>query len=160
MAVEALVALVAPARRAPRIYKRTQSIKHLGVGMRRQLEAEYAEDLAALGGMPERPRVYGDCEREGLGVTRACPWVGCSHHLALDVTETGAITYWWPDRDVTEIPTTCVLGAVRRHPDGMTLSEVGALTNITRERIRQIEAAGLRALRELSELARVQDEVP
>ena len=155
MAVEAFVAQ----RRKMTIYKATVSLKRIGVRVLRAFAAEYAEDIEALGGLPERPRTYGDCEREGLGLLRPCPWVGCSQHLALDVTETGGITFWWPDRDVTELPETCALAAVKRHPDGMTLVEVGALTNLTRERIRQIECEGLRALRELSELARVQDEV-
>lgn len=154
MAIEAFVAQ----RRKMTIYKTTISLKRVGVRERRARAIEYVADLEALGGLPERPRTYGDCEREGLGLLRPCPWVGCSQHLAIDVTETGAITFWWPDRDVTEIPETCALAAVKRRPDGMTLLEVGALTNLTRERIRQIECEGLRALRELSELARVQDE--
>lgn len=155
MAVEAFVAQ----RRKMMIYKTTVSPARIGVRERRVRAVEYLADLEALGGLPERPRTYGDCEREGLGLPRPCPWVGCSQHLALDVTETGAITFWWPDRDVTEIPETCALAAVKRHPEGLTLAEVGSLTNLTRERIRQIECEGLRALRELSELARVQDEV-
>lgn len=153
MAVEAFA--YAP-RRA---YKQTVSMRRVGVRERRANAAEYEVDLAALGGLPQRPRVYGDCEREGLGVVRPCPWAGCAYHLALEVTESGGITFWWPDRDVTEIPETCALAAVKRHPEGLTLAEIGALTNLTRERIRQIECEGLRALRELSELARVQDEV-
>lgn len=155
MAVEAFVAQ----RRKMTIYKATISPARIGVRERRVRAVEYLADVEALGGLPERPRTYGDCERAGLGLLRPCPWVGCSQHLALDVTETGGITFWWPDRDVTEIPETCALAAVKRHPEGLTLAEVAALTNLTRERIRQIECEGLRALRELSELARVQDEV-
>lgn len=36
--------------------------------------------------------------------------------------------------------------AVRRNPEGMTLEQIGALMNITRERVRQIEATALRKL--------------
>lgn len=40
--------------------------------------------------------------------------------------------------------------AVREHPAGMTLEEIGACMNITRERVRQIEHTALRKLRENS----------
>jgi DNA-directed RNA polymerase sigma subunit (sigma70/sigma32) len=36
---------------------------------------------------------------------------------------------------------------VAMHPDGATLEQVGAVLDVTRERIRQIEAAALRKLR-------------
>lgn len=33
---------------------------------------------------PSRPRTWGDCQRDGWA-EGPCPWVGCRHHLALDV---------------------------------------------------------------------------
>lgn len=141
------------------VYKTTIALRDMSKRARKLYSIEYQRDLEALGGaLPERPRTYGDCEREGYGSRVACPWAGCGYHLALDVLDTGAITLWWPDRDVTDIPATCALAVARRNPDGLTLKEVGELANITRERVRQIEAEGLRALRSLSDLARIQDE--
>lgn len=141
------------------VYKTTIARRNMGKRVRRLYSIEYARDLEELGGsLPERPRTYGDCEREGYGSRVACPWAGCGYHLALDVLDTGSITFRWPDREVTDIPATCALAVANRSPDGLTLKEVGELANITRERVRQIETEGLRALRSLSDLARIQDE--
>lgn len=157
MAVESIISHGRLRARAE--YKTTLTLRQVSA-FRAQRAREYQQDLEALGGvLPERPRTYGDCEREGYGTRVACPWVGCGYHLALDVQESGAIVFWWPGRDVLDVPATCALAVVNRNPDGMTLSEVGELANITRERVRQIERDGLRALRALAELARIQDEV-
>lgn len=92
----------------------------------------------------ERPRTRGDCT--GSGAARPCPFVSCSHHLYLDVNpETGAIKLNFPHLEVWEMAETCSLDVADR--GGVTLEEVGAILNLTRERVRQIEVAGLVQIR-------------
>lgn len=94
----------------------------------------------------DRPKLRGNCE-PGVGV-RPCPYVRCRHHLYLDVNPTsGSIKINFPDREPWELVETCALD-VADH-GGMTLEQVGAITNLTRERIRQIELKGMDLLRPL-----------
>lgn len=89
-----------------------------------------------------RPRTRGDC----VGEDRPCPWVACKHHLYLDVNhETGTIKFNFPDLEPWDLSHTCALDVADR--GGHTLGEVGAILNITRERVRQIEVRGLLALK-------------
>ena len=77
---------------------------------------------------------------------RPCPFVSCKYHLYLDVNpHTGSIKLNFPDLEVWELSETCALDVADR--GGITLEEVGELLNLTRERIRQVEAAGLEKLR-------------
>lgn len=55
--------------------------------------------------------------------------------------ENGAIKLNFPHLDVWEMAETCSLDVADR--GGITLEEVGAILNLTRERIRQVEVAGL-----------------
>jgi len=90
----------------------------------------------------ERPRTRGECR----GGARPCPWVGCRFHLYLSVnTETGTICIHFPDLEPWELAETCALDIADR--GGATLEEVGQLTNLTRERIRQIEVRSMLNLR-------------
>lgn len=90
----------------------------------------------------DRPATRGECE----GQPRPCPWVSCVHHLALDVNEsTGSFKLNFPHLEVWEMPTTCSLDVADR--GGITLEEVGAILNLTRERIRQVEVRGLDKIR-------------
>jgi hypothetical protein len=78
--------------------------------------------------------------------------VSCAQHLALDVHEqTGNVKVTFPgeggEPDLDAMRDTCALDVADR--GGETLDEVGAATNLTRERIRQLEAVALRALRVL-----------
>jgi hypothetical protein len=85
-----------------------------------------------------RPRIREDCRT----ATRPCPFVSCSHHLYLDVNpESGAIKLNFPHLEVWEMAETCSLDVADR--GGITLEEVGAILNLTRERIRQVEVRGL-----------------
>lgn len=93
----------------------------------------------------ERPKTWGDCQEE----SRPCPWVACREHLYLDVNpDTGSIKLNFPDLEPWELRETCALDVAAR--GGVTLDEVGALVNVTRERARQIEADGLEALNEVA----------
>ena len=93
---------------------------------------------------------------------RPCPFVSCKHHLYLDVSaKTGAIKLNFPDLEVWEMTETCALDVADR--GGTTLEEVGAIMNLTRERIRQVEVKGLaklQALRDMSALRDYVDEGP
>lgn len=85
-----------------------------------------------------RPETRQEC----MNMTRPCPFVSCSHHLYLDVNpESGAIKLNFPHLEVWEMAETCSLDVADR--GGITLEEVGAILNLTRERIRQVEVRGL-----------------
>jgi hypothetical protein len=106
----------------------------------------------------EHPETRADC----VGGARPCPFVSCKHHLYLDVSaRTGAIKLNFPDLEVWEMSETCALDVADR--GGTTLEEVGAIMNLTRERIRQVEVKGLAklaALRDMSTLRDYVDEGP
>ena len=90
----------------------------------------------------ERPGTRGEC----LTAVRPCPYVSCKHHLYLDVNpETGSIKINFPDLEPWELADTCALDVADR--GGITLEEVGAILNLTRERIRQVEVRGLLKLK-------------
>ncbi len=103
--------------------------------------------LIAQGGLPvvleyERPKHRSDC-REGK---RPCLYVACRYHLFLDVNPmTGSIKINFPGMEVWQLEETCALDVAER--GGITLEEVGDIMNLTRERIRQVEASGLDKLR-------------
>jgi hypothetical protein len=90
----------------------------------------------------ERPQTRAEC----ADMSRPCPFVSCAHHLYLDVNpESGAIKLNFPHLEVWEMAETCALDVADR--GGITLEEVGAILNLTRERIRQVEVRGLYKIR-------------
>jgi len=102
----------------------------------------------------EHPRKREECAN-GM---RPCPFVSCKHHLYLDVSaKTGAIKLNFPDLEVWDMTETCALDVADR--GGTTLEEVGAIMNLTRERIRQVEVKGLAKLEALREMASLRDYV-
>jgi len=139
-------------RRKRAVRARTISVKRM---TKRELE---------LGRMlyPEtdywKPKSRSEC----LGSERPCPYVSCKHHLYLDVSpRTGAIKLNFPDLEVWEMKETCALDIADR--GGTTLEDVGAIMNLTRERIRQVEVralAKLEALRDMEALRDYVDEGP
>jgi hypothetical protein len=139
-------------RRKRAVRARTISVKRM---TKRELE---------LGRMlyPEtgyyKPRKREDC----VGGERPCPYVSCKYHLYLDVSpRTGAIKLNFPDLEVWEMNETCSLDVADR--GGTTLEDVGAIMNLTRERIRQVEVralAKLEALRDMMALRDYVDEGP
>jgi hypothetical protein len=101
-----------------------------------------------------KPSIRAECA-EG---ERPCPFVSCKHHLYLDVSaRTGAIKLNFPDLEVWEMTETCALDVADR--GGTTLEEVGAIMNLTRERIRQVEVKGLAKLQALKDMAALRDYV-
>jgi hypothetical protein len=119
------------------------------IAMKRMTRAELAAGALAYPRDPaddlERPRTRAQCQ----GEQRPCPWVACKHHLYLDINPTtGSIKINFPDLEPWEMRDTCALDVAER--GGSTLDEVGEVTNLTRERIRQLEARGLLKLKALS----------
>lgn len=108
---------------------------------KRDFESErtlYPEDLEA-----HRPTTRGGCSE----IERPCPFVSCRHHLYLDVSpRTGAIKLNFPDLEPDELEVSCSLDVAAE--DGATLDRVGDVMNLTRERVRQIEATALAKYRE------------
>lgn len=99
-------------------------------------------ELADLAGYP-RPGLRSEC-RNG---PRPCPFVACRYHLYLDVNpRTGSIKLNFPDLEVWELPYSCALDIAEL--GGITLERAGEIMNLTRERIRQMEAAALTKLRD------------
>ena len=102
------------------------------------LSLVYPEDV-------DRPKSRADCQQ----MQRPCPFVSCEHHLYLDVNpQSGAIKLNFPHLEVWEMAETCALDVADR--GGITLEEVGAILNLTRERIRQVEVRGLTKIRVVS----------
>lgn len=86
----------------------------------------------------ERPRTRGECQ-DG---PRPCPFVSCKFHLYLDVSPaTGSIKFNFPGVEPEDLVESCALDVADRGP--VTLEEVGAILNLTRERVRQMEVRGL-----------------
>jgi hypothetical protein len=106
----------------------------------------------------EKPRLREDC----IDGPRPCPFVACKHHLFIDVSpRTGAIKLNFPDLEVWDMGESCALDVADR--GGTTLEDVGAIMNLTRERIRQVEVkalAKLEALRDMMALREYVDEGP
>ncbi len=112
--------------------------------MRERKEIQIDQKLIQLADQV-RPRTRKECLRN----ERPCLFVSCKHHLYLDVNpDTGSIKLNFPDKEVWELGETCALDVAER--GGLTLEEVGEIINLTRERIRQVEASGLRKLLELT----------
>jgi hypothetical protein len=101
-----------------------------------------------------KPRTRADCK----GGPRPCPYISCKHHLYVDVSpRTGAIKLNVPDLEVWELSESCALD-IADH-GGTTLEDVGAIMNLTRERIRQVEVKALAKLEALSDMETLRDYV-
>lgn len=105
-----------------------------------------------------RPETREEC----VDGPRPCPFVSCKHHLFIDVSpRTGAIKLNFPDLEVWDMGESCALDVADR--GGTTLEDVGAIMNLTRERIRQVEVkalAKLEALRDMMALREYVDTGP
>ncbi len=89
---------------------------------------------------------------------RPCPFVSCKYHLYIDVHPVrGSIKLNFPDLEIWEMTETCALDVADR--GGITLEEVGEIMNLTRERVRQVETAGLARLQEYQAVDRLKDYV-
>ncbi|MGI5860679.1 MAG: sigma factor-like helix-turn-helix DNA-binding protein [Myxococcales bacterium] len=128
---------------------KTMSRKEMARDLRRRrmlglIDPEEEELLRSIEQL--RPHTRADC----INGPRPCLFVSCKHHLYLDVNpETGSIKLNFPDKEIWELEETCALDVADK--GGITLEEVGAIMNLTRERIRQVETRGLLKLREAAE---------
>ncbi|MFO0693558.1 MAG: sigma factor-like helix-turn-helix DNA-binding protein [Polyangiales bacterium] len=101
-----------------------------------------------------RPRTRAECK----DMERPCPFVSCKYHLFIDVHPVrGSIKLNFPDIEVWEMTETCALDVADR--GGITLEEVGEIMNLTRERVRQVETAGLARLEAMRDVERLKDYV-
>ena len=128
---------------------KTMSRKEIARDLRRQRQSGVVDpELDAVMREIEehRPRERAECATG----PRPCMFISCKHHLYLDVNpSTGSIKLNFPDKEVWELENTCALDVADR--GGITLEEVGAIMNLTRERIRQVETRGLLKLRAIAE---------
>jgi hypothetical protein len=116
--------------------------KTLAVRRITQLElAAGRAELKAIGADEPywRPKTRGDC----ANVPRPCPYVACSKNLYLDVSETGSIILNFPHLEPGQMPPgrSCALDLAEK--GAMTLEDIAVVTNLTRERIRQVELKAL-----------------
>jgi hypothetical protein len=160
LAVDVSGDAAAPVTREQRRSRRKRAIRARTISVKRMTKREL--ELGRLL-YPETEDVgHAETRADCLGGARPCPFVSCKHHLYLDVSaRTGAIKLNFPDLEVWEMTETCALDVADR--GGTTLEEVGAIMNLTRERIRQVEVKGLAklaALRDMSTLRDYVDEGP
>lgn len=87
----------------------------------------------------DRPQTRADCAR----IPRPCPYIACKYNLYLDVSETGSIILNFPHLQPHQMnpKQSCALDLAERGP--MTLEDIAVVTNLTRERIRQVELKAL-----------------
>jgi hypothetical protein len=123
--------------------KRPGGLKPRSIAKKRLTRAEMAEGKRLLPYMEyRRPKARAEC-KDGI---RPCPFVSCRYHLYLDVNPvTGTLKLNFPGLEVWEMPFTCALDVADM--GGRTLEEVGHILNMTRERVRQLEASALKTLR-------------
>lgn len=107
---------------------------------------------------PERPKTRADCKDFERNGHRPCPWVGCKHHLVMEVREsTGAIVGLQPNFitidengvpvvDWDRVEHSCTLDIAEKYPEGMTHEKIGAVIGLTRARVDQHEKQGLAKL--------------
>ncbi|MCA9582562.1 MAG: DNA-binding protein [Myxococcales bacterium] len=133
-------------RRRSRARARTISIRRLS-----KAELNRGREL-----FPEeqywRPKARTECK----DTERPCPFVSCKYHLYIDVHPVrGSIKVNFPDIEVWEMTESCALDVADR--SGITLEEVGEIMNLTRERVRQVETAGLAKLQAMEDLEKLKD---
>jgi len=102
----------------------------------------------------DKPRTRAEC----VDGPRPCPYISCKHHLYVDVSpRTGAIKLNFPDLEVWELAESCALDVADR--GGTTLEDVGAIMNLTRERIRQVEVKALAKMEALADMEALREYV-
>ena len=132
--------LTGPARRRPKTLS-TRRLRQERAGRADTSPADRAARLLAIVD-EQRPQRRVDCR----AAARPCLYVSCRFHLYLDANEaTGSVKLNFPHLEPWELLESCALDVAER--GGLTLEEIGALLNVTRERARQLEQSGLDKLR-------------
>lgn len=87
--------------------------------------------------------VCGHKRMEAIWHSRPCVFIACKYGLYLDVSGTGSIVLNFPHLEPGQLPAdqSCSLDLAERGE--MTLEDIATATNLTRERIRQIELKAL-----------------
>lgn len=135
--------------REQRRSRRKREVRATTISIRRMTKRELLVGAALYPPEPStRPQTRGECDL----IERPCPYVSCRYHLFLDVSSIGTIKLNFPDLEPDEMAESCALDVADR--GGASLEETGAFTNMTRERIRQVEVDCLRQLAELGDLER------
>jgi hypothetical protein len=133
--------------------KRRSRARARTISIRRLSKAELNRGRALY---PETEYWKPTNREECLGMERPCPFVSCKYHLYIDVHPVrGSIKMNFPDLEIWEMTDTCALDVADR--GGITLEEVGEIMNLTRERVRQVETAGLAKLEALEDMKRLKD---
>lgn len=88
-----------------------------------------------------RPKTRADCQ----GGPRPCPFATCRYNLMVEIGHGGMLRVTYPDVEFENRPDTCALDVADR--GGETLEGVASILGVTRERVRQLEAHGLKAMR-------------
>ena len=123
---------------------RTEHVDSLPKFQLREARASVTAEELALAA--DRPQVRGDCAAGGPFEARPCAFVACRYNLYLDFSESGrhgSIVYNFPTSSRSRCPRTRAARSTRATRGGVTLEVVGDLLNVTRERIRQLEAKAL-----------------
>lgn len=132
---------------------RTLRSRSIRVARAARFERELSERIGSeLDQSVARPATRAEC-RDGA---RPCPFVGCKHHLYLDVSPTtGTIKLNFPSLEVWELGDSCALDVAESGPQ--PLDRASALLNVTRERVRQIEAVALAKLESFEDARALRD---
>lgn len=90
-----------------------------------------------------RPEDRSVCE----GSARPCLYVACKYNLFTDITDSGSIRFPFGDdpQALLTMEHTCALDVAES--GGLTLEKVAKLTNVTRERVRQVEQVAMTKMR-------------
>lgn len=155
LGVDGALALAPEITREQRRSRRKRDVRARTISVKRMTKRELEIGRLLF---PEtdywKPRNRAECA-EG---PRPCPFVSCKHHLFIDVSpRTGAIKLNFPDLEVWDLGESCALDVADR--GGTTLEDVGAIMNLTRERIRQVEVKALAKLEALSDMYSLRDHV-
>lgn len=129
---------------APRVRSKRNRPRSKTIALKRLTREELRR--GALANPPVEGAVRPQTRAECKDGQRPCPWVACKHHLYLDINPaTGSIKINFPDLEPWELQHTCALDVADN--GGLTLEEIGLITNLTRERVRQLEVRGLLVLK-------------
>lgn len=131
-------------KNAPRVRSKRNRPRSKTIALKRLTREELRR--GALANPPVEDAVRPQTRAECKDMPRPCPWVACKHHLYLDINPmTGSIKINFPDLEPWELQQTCALDVADN--GGLTLEEIGLITNLTRERVRQLEVRGLLVLK-------------
>lgn len=118
-----------------------KTTRAVSISSREPLSDDERQQMVSTPDHP-RPATRAECMPGGEHHYRPCPFVGCRHHLFIDVTVHGTLKLNHAERDLMDLEETCSLDVAALGPN--TLEEVGSALNITRERTRQIEVKAVK----------------